>query len=1267
MKRSRRHPRTTAIAPRLFLASMFTASLFGGAAGADDRRAGLFFENEVRPILVQKCVKCHGGEKTESGLSLTTAAAVRRGGDNGTGIVPGKPNVSLVIQAVRRQDDLEMPPDEPLEQREVDVLVRWVQQGAYWPPEVALASPAPQLRGGPITDRERSFWSFQPIRDSQPPHVDSVRVRNDVDRFVIAKLRAAGLELNPTADKITLFRRACFDLTGLPPTVEQLDRFLQDESPDAFANAVNRLLDSPSYGERWGRHWLDVVRYADTAGETADYPTPHSWKYRNWVIDSFNADQPYDQFLREQIAGDILAQRQRDISADDYQRMVAATGFIAISRRFGFDIQNYHHLTIQDTIDTIGQAVLGLTLGCARCHDHKYDPVNIPDYYAWYGIFDSTRYSFPGSEEKKRPSDLVPALPPARAAQAKTEFDQRLGDIDKRVNELDKLIEQLKPSGDPAGRLNFELEQLGGQPAKPWTSHAAARIVESAQSPFTNVYGAGSRGIAFPSDTENNHFGWKIEPALRPTTNPRIQFNIDFRNVGQAAGGMGAYRFYLGRGPGNSAAVELAANAKSLLVKDGANYKTVCDLKMGRWYNLQLVVDLRAQTYSARIGDGETVKSTDALRFTRGWDGVIDQFFVDKYGPGSGPSPAREFDNISIGSSPLLPADKSLADAGPPPQANPWRGFLDNHLLVRPSQDDEDRKGFHVWRPQAGDLPIVSANASSEVLTVPGVLAPKSINVHPDKTDGVAIVWRSPLSGRVQLSGGVSDAHNCGDSVKWRVDVLHDGGRREVAAGSVDVNSRQPLNTDNLKSIEVQAGDFVQLVILPKAHYGCDMTRIDLQIDDTASDLSWKLADDVVEDFTSGNPNSDRHGNQATWFFCSAPVGRDATFAKQLAEPRRATAESGEALRKFRSATAEAESLRAEAAAMRKSGAYQVLYAAIERPEAKDARIQIRGNRRKFGEAVPRKNLEILGDDRLTPESGSGRLELADWLTRPTNPLTARVMANRIWQQHFGRGLVATANDFGVRGERPSHPELLDWLAARFRDGGWSVKSMHRLIMNSATYQQASSGEQSEAPAAVRDPNVSLLWRFKRRRLSAEEIRDAMLFVSGDLDASMGGPHPFPAVETWGFSQHTPFYAVYPTQRRSVYLMQQRLKRHPFLALFDGADPNVSTAQRQITTVPTQSLFMMNNEFVHARSISLAKRWLAGESSTETRLRRAHRMTLAREITKKEIGAAEQFLNDYRAALRGADDKGVTAEAELESWAAYARTLLVRNEFLFID
>jgi hypothetical protein len=201
----------------------------------------------------------------------------------------------------------------------------------------------------------------------------------------------------------------------------------------------------------------------------------------------------------------------------------------------------------------------------------------------------------------------------------------------------------------------------------------------------------------------------------------------------------------------------------------------------------------------------------------------------------------------------------------------------------------------------------------------------------------------------------------------------------------------------------------------------------------------------------------------------------------------------------------------------------------------------------------------------------------------------------------------------------------------------------------------------------VRDPNVSLLWRFKRRRLSAEEIRDAMLFVSGDLDASMGGPHPFPAVETWGFSQHTPFYAVYPTQRRSVYLMQQRLKRHPFLALFDGADPNVSTAQRQITTVPTQSLFMMNNEFVHARSISLAKRWLAGESSTETRLRRAHRMTLAREITKKEIGAAEQFLNDYRAALRGADDKGVTAEAELESWAAYARTLLVRNEFLFID
>ncbi|MEX2185418.1 MAG: DUF1553 domain-containing protein, partial [Pirellulales bacterium] len=329
-----------------------------------------------------------------------------------------------------------------------------------------------------------------------------------------------------------------------------------------------------------------------------------------------------------------------------------------------------------------------------------------------------------------------------------------------------------------------------------------------------------------------------------------------------------------------------------------------------------------------------------------------------------------------------------------------------------------------------------------------------------------------------------------------------------------------------------------------------------------------------------------------------------------------------------------------------------------------DARIQMRGEKSRLGDVVPRRNLAILGGDTLPESAGSGRKQLAQWLTRPSNPLTARVMVNRIWQQHFGRGLVSTENDFGVRGQRPTHPQLLDWLARRFVDGGWSIKAMHRTIMASAAYQQASD---FDAHAAEHDPDARLLWRFNRRRLSAEEIRDAMLMASGDLDATTGGAHPFPPVESWGFTQHSPYYGVYPTNRRSVYLMQQRLQRHPFLGLFDGADGNVSVAHRELTTVPTQALFLMNNPFVHERAASLARRWLASPA-TDERIDALFVSTLGRPAATDETAEARQFVSAYRSSLESRADAAKTEhESQLAGWSAFIRTLLVRNEFLFVD
>jgi hypothetical protein len=371
------------------------------------------FENNVRPLLVTHCIKCHGPQKAESDLRLDTLETTLRGGTSGPAIVPGNPAESLMIQAVRHLDGMAMPPDETLDAHAIAALEQWVKAGASWPDGMNLTgNDGPQLRDGPITDAERAFWSFQPIADATPPTVKSAQTsENAIDQFVNEKLTEAGLRMRSAASRRTLLRRATFDLTGLPPSPKDIAAFLAADSPNAFQTVVDRLLSSPAYGERWGRHWLDVVRYADTAGETADYPTPLAWKYRNWVIDAFNQDIPYDRFVREQIAGDIFAERMvsapTDVMSDEdlqrYRDVKTATGFIAISRRFGFDVENYHNLTIQDTLDTVGQAVLDLSIGCARCHDHKFDPISSKDYYSWYGIFESTRYSFPGSEEKQTP------------------------------------------------------------------------------------------------------------------------------------------------------------------------------------------------------------------------------------------------------------------------------------------------------------------------------------------------------------------------------------------------------------------------------------------------------------------------------------------------------------------------------------------------------------------------------------------------------------------------------------------------------------------------------------------------------------------------------------------------------------------------------------------------------------------------------------------------------------------------------------------------
>ena len=1024
------------VARSLLIAALLATFVGLATAAPVPTPAGLaFFEAKIRPLFLEHCEKCHGEKKSEGGLRLDSQAGWLKGGEHGAVIVPGEPEKSRLLAAVRRANkELQMPPKRALGVEEIAALEHWIKLGAPDPRAGVVVA-----KSGVDAAMARKHWAFQPLTQPQPPaSPGSAAVQQPLDRFVFARLHAQGLSPNAPADRRTLIRRATFDLTGLPPTPAEIENFLNDKSPtaDAFAKLVDRLLASPAYGERWGRHWLDVARYADTAGDGADYPVREAVKYRDWVVNALNADQPFHEFIREQIAGDILAAQG---PPERYASRVTATGFLAIGKRYGYKPSpDYQHLDFADAIDSVGRSLLGLSLGCARCHDHKYDPVSAADYYALYGIFQSSTWAFPGGEEQKRPSQFLPLVPPAEAARLdkiKTAELARLDDSLAKLKADRAALDTKSIGGGPD--LGFELQKLGEAPAAPWFSAGPNKILAAAQSPFTHIHPAGTRGVRVGTGKANDGVRYVFARPLKAAPGRQMHFTVDFRTVAPTDK-TGAYRFYLGRGVIASLAVEVSVTATELALRDGAKWEVIRKLTPGTWQTLRLTLDHAQKTYSGSVGDAIDTTRFENKPLGAKWDGIADTFICDAIGHVSGPAPERDLDNVGLQETPF---------AAP------------------------------------GSSPVIAP-----------------------------------------------------------------------ATPAADLAER-------LKKIDADLAAATKL--------------------------------------------------------------RDAEMAKDL---------------------------------------YPVAYGVSETKPV-NARIQLRGEPEKPGAEVPRRFLEILGGDALPPDAaGSGRLELADWLTRPTNPLTARVFVNRVWQWHFGHGLVPTPSDFGLRGDPPTHPELLDWLASEFIASGWSMKALHRLILRSQTYQLASD---DHAANLQRDPANHWLWRFARRALDAESIRDAMLAVSGRLDRSVPGPHPFPEMATWRFTIHNPFHAVYDSDHRSLYLMQQRNRRHPFLALFDAADPNQSVAQRLPTTTPTQTLYLMNSPFVQQQAEGFARRLLAESGDDTKRVRLAFALAHGRAPAESEANDALAFVNAYRQKLTGVE-KSPANESEL-AWAGLARVLLTSNAFLYVD
>ncbi len=925
-----------------------------------------FFEKRVRPVLAERCYECHSAEKKQKGgLALDSREATLKGGDTGPALVAGNPDKSLLIEAVRyTNQDLQMPPKKRLADAEVKALEEWVKMGA---PDPREASPVAK-RGRVIDIAEgRKFWSFTPLarvmvpgekaelsaKPSQPVAQVAVKADNEtesdtakagekqakagdakiapphinpIDAFIRAKLAANGLTPAQPADKRTLIRRATFDLTGLPPTPEEVNAFLADTSPDAFDKVIERLLASPHYGERWARHWLDVARYADSNGMDENIAFGNAWRYRDYVVRAFNDDKPFDQFLIEQIAGDLLP-RSEDA--------LAATGFLALGARVLAepDMQKLEMDIIDEQIDTLGKAFMGMTLGCARCHEHKFDPITQEDYYALAGIFRSTR----------------------------------------------------SIAAEKMGAIKFAYEH---SLATPEQTEAKKKFAADLKTKKAEVAAVGTKARA------------------------EIKAQLQSRAADILA--MAALL------PANATPADAASVAKGS--KLDATIVLSCRKYLDAHAELPVFAEWRAL---AAKKNAEGVRTHYAPIFT--------EALTAKKGP----------------------AYEALADA---------KGFL-----ALPAKD---------------------------------------------------------------------------------ADVLDAATLAKIA----EMN----------KVVEEFAAEQPELPGL------------------------MSIADDKI---------------------------------------------------------------------------------------VKTLPVHIRGSYLTLGKPVERGFPEVMRTSfaqPILPAKRSGRLELARWMASGEHPLTARVMVNRVWRWHFGAGIVTSTDNFGMLGAKPSHPELLDWLARNFIENGWSVKDLHRLIMKSATYQQ-SSGTNAELAATsnaqiglnanpqstTRDPQLvdpenRLLWRANIQRLEAEQIRDTMLFTSGWLDLTIGGKTIPLKNREFVFNHTSKDATTYESPRRALYLPIIRNHLYDMLEQFDYPDPTMPTGSRNSTVIAPQALIMMNAPVVMQSADRLAER-LSSITDETQRIRRAYETLFSRPPAEHEIADALALLRDFRA-----------TEKPERAWPLLCQTLFAANEFIYL-
>ena len=1103
------------------------------AAGVD---AAEFFESRIRPVLVEHCHECHAGDAAEGGLRLDSRAGFDAGGKSGRLIDEKQPSASLLLRLIRHEiKDREMPQGaDKLPDTVIADFEKWIENGLRGLPD---APPTPQAASSEAWAAKlaarRSHWAWQPVATVSVPEVplptDSPHrawLDQPIDRFLLEKIIARGLEPAPPADRPTLIRRLKIAIVGLPPTPEEVAAFGNDSAPDAVAKLVDQLLQSPAFGEHWAEYWLDLMRFGETGGYVRDYPIPDAWRYRDYVIRALNDDVPYDRFLAEHLAGDLLPPRHNPVLR--INEAILGTGCLRVMEvsSTATDVALEEAQMIENQIDTLGKAFQGLTIACARCHDHKFDAISTRDYYGLFGILASSRQTQAIIDD-----DAVKQTGVARLAALKSDITSALAQ---------------QWSDDIALSASALASQLAGRPT----------AVES-----------GATGAAAA----------RIAAVLNRQQVPREDplFAIWKARAAQAAAGGGQ-----GGADGDAAfgvafaaaATELRGEAAARAGRNAAGFRTLADLSQPDrpWHASGAVPD----TLPAAAGD---------IALAAAGDMVVDRFVP----------PGLCSDRLSRKHGAIVRSDDfplgtkfiSLRVAGG--DAAHVRLIQHNFQQMENVAHGSKVRHFESRFPTWVTVPVghqatwQGGRSYLEILT----------------KDDVAHFRRSEGGGKFF---NIAKSDHAGRS--WfSVDrvIAHDGPKPP------EDELQLPLLLAGGEAGEAESPQTIAARWAAVCMAAIDAWQQDRATTVQADLLNWLLANGILR-------------NDIHELGDSIPL---------LVNEYRQVEEG---IPKFR-----------RAATMASEG------------PGFDAAVQKRGQPSQPGDIAARRYLEVLERDASHSGDMPARLLLAARIASADNPLTARVLVNRVWSWLFGRGIVATVDNFGATGEQPSHPELLDHLAARFVAEGWSLKQLIREIVGTQAYQSVSV---PPAGAIEADPANRLLTHMPLQRLRAETVRDCLLFVSGQLDRAIEGYTGPPDLGGGGGPAN---------RRRGVYQYRKREAQDHMMVMFDAPEAARTVGGRESTNVPGQSLLLLNNAFVHDQAKAWALRSIASSQgmSLDRRLSRLFCEALGREPKPEELDALMAFLESQADAYK-LQDAALATDPRL--WADICHVLFNAKEFLYV-